>query len=274
MLPPALEFNLNGCNIYHITAFSSLDQKFFKFFFRFFLTMQRPGWLPEDIQLKSSSRRKNFGIKLNFDGSCELLVPDSATELQLERVFRKFAPWLRRKRQQLAIENQSAPPHEFTFQINSEFFFLGKKYPLQLTNSAPSGIIKFDGAAFQTTTADPDSIRVMLENFYRRQTRRIIQLHLEKACVVCNTNYRKLSINGARKRFGSCNTHGDLNFSWHLAMYPEHLIELIVYHELAHRSEMNHSARFYQLLAARLPDHRQRNQELKLWIRHLAGYPA
>ena len=57
-------------------------------------------------------------------------------------------------------------------------------------------------------------------------------------------------------------------------MYPTELVDLVILHELAHRSEMNHSGRFYQVLASYLPDHLERNQKLKFWSRKLAAYPA
>ncbi len=124
-----------------------------------------------------------------------------------------------------------------------------------------------------TPSAQAGEIQVMLEAFYRRQLRQIVIALLEKYSQCFNITFGKVSINGARGRFGSCNSSGNMNFSWHLAMYPLELIELVVLHELAHRVEMNHSARFYKTLAAFLPDYRQREQLLKLWNRKLADYP-
>ena len=109
--------------------------------------------------------------------------------------------------------------------------------------------------------------------FYRRHTRIVVTALLEKYVQEFNINIADISINGARKRFGSCNTRGCLNFSWHLGMYPVELIELVVLHELAHRKEMNHSKAFYAVLASMLPDHQVRERDLKLWSRKLAAYP-
>ncbi|MBO5721623.1 MAG: M48 family metallopeptidase, partial [Lentisphaeria bacterium] len=138
----------------------------------------------------------------------------------------------------------------------------------------PGGnIISFRDEKLFTPSEDPAVIQTMLEAFYRRHARRIISSKLEKYTSFFGIDIKSISINGARRRFGSCSSNGELNFSWRLAMYPEELIELVVLHELAHRREMNHSGEFYKVLASFLPDHRERNKRLTLWSRKLSNYP-
>lgn len=65
-------------------------------------------------------------------------------------------------------------------------------------------------------------------------------------------------ITGAQKRFGSCNARGNLCFSWRLMLYPAAAREYVVVHELAHLVQLNHSPRFYALVAQYLPDYKAR----------------
>lgn len=74
---------------------------------------------------------------------------------------------------------------------------------------------------------------------------------------------QKISINGARTRFGSCSAKGNLNFSFRLMDYPMSCIEYVALHEVAHLKHMNHSPAFYQTLASIMPDHRERAKLLK-----------
>ncbi len=46
---------------------------------------------------------------------------------------------------------------------------------------------------------------------------------------------------------GQCNTSGIISLSYMLVFLPPHLRDYIVYHELAHLSEMNHSPHFHEL---------------------------
>ena len=76
-------------------------------------------------------------------------------------------------------------------------------------------------------------------------------------------DYTRVTITSAEKRFGSCNSRGGIAFSYRLMQFPEAVIDYVVVHELAHRKEMNHSARFYAVIAEQLPDYKDRIKLLK-----------
>ncbi|MDR2513211.1 MAG: M48 family metallopeptidase [Puniceicoccales bacterium] len=58
----------------------------------------------------------------------------------------------------------------------------------------------------------------------------------------------ELGIRDQRRRWGSCSDTGRLSLNWRLVLLPPALQDHIIYHELAHRLEMNHSERFWDLL--------------------------
>lgn len=70
-------------------------------------------------------------------------------------------------------------------------------------------------------------------------------------------------ITKAKKRFGSCSANGHVCFSCFLMLYPTPAIDYVVVHELAHLKELNHSQRFYRIIASVMPDYQKRIQMLK-----------
>ena len=75
--------------------------------------------------------------------------------------------------------------------------------------------------------------------------------------------YARLNIGSAKKRLGSCTSMGVITLSFRLMQYPLPVIDYVVVHELAHRKEMNHSKRFYEVIAQYLPDYKQRIKMMK-----------
>ena len=62
--------------------------------------------------------------------------------------------------------------------------------------------------------------------------------------------YNRVYIKDVKSRWGSCSSLGNINLSLWLMLAPIDLVYYVVYHELAHLNEMNHSARFWAQLDA------------------------
>lgn len=77
-------------------------------------------------------------------------------------------------------------------------------------------------------------------------------------------SYQKITIREQKTRWGSCSSKGNLNFNWRLVLAPEGVLNYVVVHELAHRREMNHSPRFWQIVADIMPEY----QQYRDWLRH------
>ncbi len=60
--------------------------------------------------------------------------------------------------------------------------------------------------------------------------------------------YNKVTIRNTRSRWGSCSHQNNISLSLHLMRLPDHLIDYVLLHELAHTKEKNHGPGFWQLL--------------------------
>ena len=75
--------------------------------------------------------------------------------------------------------------------------------------------------------------------------------------------YGRITIRRQKTRWGSCTKDGNLNFNCLLMMAPPEVLDYVVVHELCHRIEMNHSARFWAQVEKVLPDYKIPRRWLK-----------
>ena len=97
----------------------------------------------------------------------------------------------------------------------------------------------------------------------RGQAKLVLPLKTKKYAEMMGLKYGRITITGAKTRFGSCSSHGNISFSYRLMMYPDEAIDYVVVHELAHLVEMNHSPRFYSIVTSVLPDYKKRRALLR-----------
>ena len=75
--------------------------------------------------------------------------------------------------------------------------------------------------------------------------------------------YGRITIRRQKTRWGSCSGKGNLNFNCLLMLLPKDVVDYVVVHELCHRKQMNHSAKFWAEVARILPNHEKLQKQLK-----------
>ena len=90
-----------------------------------------------------------------------------------------------------------------------------------------------------------------------------IPRRVEKFAPQVGVSVGRITIRCQHTRWGSCSSKGNLNFNCLLMLCPEWVRDYVVIHELCHRREMNHSPRFWALVAANCPDYNAARKWLK-----------
>lgn len=114
-----------------------------------------------------------------------------------------------------------------------------------------------------------DAPRV-LEKALREKARELFAERLAHYAPRLGVALPSLSLSSARTRWGSCSLRTGIRLNWRLIHFPLAVTDYVVAHELAHLREMNHSPRFWGIVAGLYPDYRAARLELK---RLAAGCP-
>ena len=97
----------------------------------------------------------------------------------------------------------------------------------------------------------------------RRRARVELPAQLLQLAAVHSVDVRRVSIRNQRSRWGSCSRRGSISLNWRLVLVPDFVREYVMLHELMHRRELNHSPRFWRLVASACP----RIVEARRWLR-------
>jgi predicted metal-dependent hydrolase len=138
--------------------------------------------------------------------------------------------------------------------LPEQITFLGTAHAVQM-NIKPGkrATVWRDGQAFAVTAPTEVGGRLALEVWLRDAARFAIATQVQHRATEMGVTYDRVAIRDQKTRWGSCSHTGNLNFNWRLVLAPPAVLDYVVVHELAHRVELNHSARFWRVVARYCP---------------------
>ena len=101
----------------------------------------------------------------------------------------------------------------------------------------------------------------------QKRGRQVFPARCAQLAPLLGVDYGRVCVRRQRSKWGSCSAKGNLNFNCLLLLAPESVLDYVVAHELCHRLEMNHSKRFWALVARLCPDY----AEARRWLRENGG---
>jgi len=114
-------------------------------------------------------------------------------------------------------------------------------------------------------------VEAAIERWYRSETRRLAEATIAAESGALGVTVARLRVGDQRSRWGSASARGTISLSWRLLLAPADVFDYVLVHELCHLRELNHSPRFWALVAAARPGYR----EQKRWLaRHGAELRA
>lgn len=110
---------------------------------------------------------------------------------------------------------------------------------------------------------DPKFTSRKVAEFLKRQARQDLTRAVARYSEALGVTAKSITLRDTTSRWGSCSSSGALNFSWRIVLAPPEVLDYLAAHEVAHLREMNHSDRFWKLVAGICPD----MDKHKSWLR-------
>jgi hypothetical protein len=208
-------------------------------------------------------KRKNITIKVDAGGQVTVLAPLGTSKRTIREQVESKARWILKQIEY--FKSLAITPHQF--KEGELFLYLGREYYLHLEPKPSLSQMEVRLDRDKLVLLIPSSHRGMvkegLETWYRRQAREKITERI--ACYedrIARVPGR-IVIKSQKCRWGSCSARGNLNFNWRIIMAPERVVDYIVVHELCHLLELNHSRKFWALVAQIIPDYKENKEWLQ-----------
>ena len=206
-------------------------------------------------QVRRSDRARRVRVTVDAVRGVEVVLPRRAPEREAAAAIRELRPWIERRVAELAGARAAVAARGDTVP------YLGRTLALVSDFPSRTRVVRRG----DTLLVPEGSERVpALERWYRRAARAEVEPRLQRACAAAGTSYSRLTIRGQRTRWASCSRSGAMSFNWRLLLAPEPVLDYVIWHEVCHLEVMDHSTRFWRLVASRSPGYREQVRWLRV----------
>lgn len=204
---------------------------------------------------KTHPRSRSLKLKIEPNGDVVVVSPPRFPSHRIQAFVDQHLGWIAQTQAKLLRQK---PPRQTSTTV--EIF--GKEYLKEIVFSRelPVGIkIKNPGEGqpprlvINTIKGSLDhpslpEAEAQLERFLKQTAEKFIIPRTHQLAKTMDISFKRISLRNQKTRWGSCSSYGNLNFNWRLVHYAPEIIDYVIIHELAHRREMNHSHRFWQIV--------------------------
>jgi predicted metal-dependent hydrolase len=200
-----------------------------------------------EYRVRRSERARRVRVTIDPARGVEVVLPRRASEREAAAAIRELRPWIERRMAELAGARATVAARGETVP------YLGGTLSLR----GEPGRMRVARRGDLLLVPTGEARKPAIERWYRRAARAEIEARLQQACAVAGTSYSTLTIRGQRTRWASCSRTGAMSFNWRLLLAPEEILDYVIWHEVCHLKVMDHSPRFWRLVASHSPAYRE-----------------
>jgi len=249
--------------------------------------------------VRVSRRARRLSVRVYPGGRVEVVVPPGASPASVQRFVGTHRQWIDRR-----VEDLSGPgfahdcrparielpavgraydvryePGAGALRIHTQHgptqhaHAAAAEHCLQPAGAQAPGACARDGVLFVRGGVHEDralasALRRWLSSFALQELGRALHAVAKEG----GFEYRRLQVRRQRTRWGSCSASGTISLNMCVMFLSPAVLRYLLVHELCHTRHMNHSARFWALVARYAPDYERLDRELLQGWQRVPGW--
>jgi predicted metal-dependent hydrolase len=232
-------------------------------------------WTDREVGLawnvRISRRARRMSMRVFPGGRVEVIVPQGAGLPAVERFVARHRDWAERRSKellQLAPKAAERQPEAVAIRLLDRRWSV-EYVPGRRVRAEEIGdsILRVHSPAVTDRHASQ-----ALVPWVTHLARQELSHRLRPLAAELGIDYSRMTVRRQRTRWGSCSTRGNISLNVCLLFQRPEVVRYLMIHELCHRRHMNHSKRFWSLVASFEPGWKPLDVELLQGWRHVPAW--
>lgn len=221
--------------------------------------------------VRISRRARRMSMRVFPGGRVEVVVPPGAGVPAIERFVSRHRDWAEHRSRELL---KLAPKSTERRPAEIDVVLLGRRWSVEYVPGRRVRAEELDDAQIRVHAPHPNEryASQALVPWLMRLASLELGARLHPLARELEIEYARMVIRRQRTRWGSCSTRGTISLNVGLMFQRPEVVRYLMIHELCHRRHMNHSRRFWSLVASFEPAWKPLDVELLQGWRHVPAW--
>jgi len=213
-------------------------------------------------------RARRYILRLTDRGIARVTIPRGGSIAEARQFAIAHADWIERQRaRQAAAQRNNA-----CWTVGSRILFRGEYCAIDIVGDDRERHVVFGDQSIPITETCLD-LRSLVESHLRQLAVRELPPRVIELAAKASLPLKKVVVRDQNSRWGSCSRRGTVSLNWRLVQTPGWVCDYLIWHELMHLREMNHSKRFWALVASVYPAYKAAERWLRQKTKELFCRP-
>ena len=229
---------------------------------------------PVAYRIRESPRARRVGLRVSLQHGLEVVLPRGCDPAMVPGLLQRKQRWIRAALDRVEAHRRLfGPPQPWRLPDRIELPALGRVWRVDAVETASRRVTVrsagAEGLRIVGRIANEKACRAALARWLSCRAREHLPERLRAVSQRTGLHCERVSVRRQKTRWGSCSRHKTISLNAKLLLLPPELADYILIHELCHLAEMNHSRRFWALVAGHCPGYRSANRQLREMWKHL-----
>ncbi|MDA8989320.1 M48 family metallopeptidase [Opitutales bacterium] len=213
-------------------------------------------------ELRKSLRSRRINLRLKSPSSALLTFPQRMAWKEAEKFLQQQTDWLRRKSLEFPARIFMSDHFSGGGCICLDSIGSGKPVNVQIDPQANRTRTSLENQQVSIFVSSEENREYLIKEACRKLACQFLPSRLQWAEERTGLQSKRIRVGDQSTRWGSCSPRGTISLNWRIILLPEELGNYVIFHELTHLVEMNHSSRFWTKLEEFVPGAKEMDRKL------------
>ncbi|MDH3531439.1 MAG: M48 family metallopeptidase [Gammaproteobacteria bacterium] len=215
------------------------------------------------FSVRISGRARRLSIKVYPRGRVEVVVPRRTRPHEVQNFVAEHREWIADARASFARQHA---PEPFALPGLIELPSIEQRYRVSYERQRAAKAVRYrcrnNLVLLSGRTSDERKCVAALKRWLAALAKDEFAPRLQALAALTGNPYQRLQVRGQRTCWGSHSSSGTISINYCLLFLEPALVRYLMIHELCHARHMNHSRRYWRLVAEFEPDYRRLDKQL------------